>query len=110
MRIHEEKPRAIRSILRYYADLVDPLSLDESYLDVTDPKAGPPSGTLIARRMRRASRAVRNGGKRTVRPDQTFREGVSDPDEMLGRLERIAETVARRFEAAGPSSALPGNP
>jgi DNA polymerase-4 len=54
MEVYEEEARAIRAVLRRYTDLVEPLSLDEAYLDVTDPKIGPPSGTLIARRVRRA--------------------------------------------------------
>ncbi len=43
----------IRSIFLEYTDLVEPLSLDEAYLDVTDNLKGPPSATLIAREIRR---------------------------------------------------------
>jgi DNA polymerase-4 len=32
--------------------LIEPLSLDEAYLDVTEPKQGPPSGTLLAQQIR----------------------------------------------------------
>jgi DNA polymerase-4 len=52
MDVYKEESRAIRAILRRYTDLVEPLSLDEAYLDVTTPKMGPPSGTLIAKRIR----------------------------------------------------------
>jgi DNA polymerase IV len=41
--------RRIRAIFRSYTDLVEPLSLDEAYLDVTAPKRGPASATAIAR-------------------------------------------------------------
>jgi DNA polymerase-4 len=42
----------IREIFRSYTDLVEPLSLDEAYLDVTENKIGFPSATLIAREIR----------------------------------------------------------
>ena len=43
----------IRSLFFEYTDLVEPLSLDEAYLDVTNPKSGPNSATLIAEELRR---------------------------------------------------------
>ncbi len=52
MEVYQEESKAIRAILHRYTDLIEPLSLDEAYLDVTEPKQGPPSGTLIARRIR----------------------------------------------------------
>ncbi len=42
----------IRSIFFEYTDLVEPLSLDEAYLDVTKNKKGNPSATLIAKEIR----------------------------------------------------------
>jgi DNA polymerase-4 len=44
--------RQIREIFTEYTDLVEPLSLDEAYLDVTSNKKGMPSATLIAREIR----------------------------------------------------------
>ncbi len=43
----------IRALFFEYTDLVEPLSLDEAYLDVTNPKQGPPSATVIAQELRR---------------------------------------------------------
>lgn len=43
----------IRAIFYEYTDLVEPLSLDEAYLDITHPKMGLPSATLIAQEIRR---------------------------------------------------------
>lgn len=42
----------IRSIFKEYTDLIEPLSLDEAYLDVTHTKIGLPSATLIAEEIR----------------------------------------------------------
>ena len=42
----------IRQIFNDYTDLVEPLSLDEAYLDVTEKKKGNPSASLIAQEIR----------------------------------------------------------
>jgi DNA polymerase-4 len=44
--------RQVREILLRHTDLVEPLSLDEAYLDVTEAKTDLPSATAIARRVR----------------------------------------------------------
>lgn len=43
----------IREVFYEYTDLVEPLSLDEAYLDVTYAKKGPPSASLIAKAIKR---------------------------------------------------------
>ena len=50
---YREVSQQIRGIFGEYTDLVEPLSLDEAYLDVTENKKGLPSATLIAREIRR---------------------------------------------------------
>lgn len=50
---YREISQRIRSIFLEYTDLVEPLSLDEAYLDVTENKKGNPSATLIAREIRK---------------------------------------------------------
>jgi DNA polymerase-4 len=42
----------IHKIFHEYTDLVEPLSLDEAYLDVTNNKKGNPSATLLAQEIR----------------------------------------------------------
>lgn len=54
--VYKEVSRQIKEIFKRYTDLVEPLSLDEAYLDVTEPKMGPPSATLIAEEIREAIR------------------------------------------------------
>ncbi|WP_233992859.1 DNA polymerase IV [Salinibacter altiplanensis] len=204
MGVYQEVSRCIREILGEYTDLIEPLSLDEAYLDVTAPKKGPPSGTLIARRIReeiyeetgltasagvgpskfvakvasdqdkpngltvvrpeeqldfiarlpvgdfhgigpvteekmkemgieagrdlqetsekwlrrefgkrgaRFKRLAMGTGDRPVQPgrerksvgaERTFSENIAEPEEMLTRLEPIAERVSARLESAGP--------
>lgn len=49
---YREISSQIRSIFYDYTDLVEPLSLDEAYLDVTENKLGHPSATIIAKQIR----------------------------------------------------------
>lgn len=49
---YKEISNKIRNIFYEYTDLVEPLSLDEAYLDVTLNKKGNPSATLIAQEIR----------------------------------------------------------
>lgn len=49
---YTEISKKIRAIFYDYTDLVEPLSLDEAYLDVTQNKKGNPSATLIAKEIR----------------------------------------------------------
>ena len=49
---YKEITSIIREIFFEYTDLVEPLSLDEAYLDVTENKKGNPSASLIAQEIR----------------------------------------------------------
>jgi DNA polymerase-4 len=44
--------RQVREIFRRHTDLIEPLSLDEAYLDVTENKTGLPTATQVARTLR----------------------------------------------------------
>jgi DNA polymerase IV len=48
--------RGVREIFHRYTDLVEPLSLDEAYLDVTENKIGLPTATRVAKAIRQQIR------------------------------------------------------
>ena len=50
---YREVSNQIRKIFYEFTDKVEPLSLDEAYLDVTENKKGNPSATLIAKEIRK---------------------------------------------------------
>ncbi|WP_263789695.1 DNA polymerase IV [Salinibacter sp.] len=114
MDVYQEESRRIRKILRRYTDLVEPLSLDEAYLDVTEPKTGRPSGTLIARRLRTeiyektgltASAGVGPGKfVAKVASDLDKPDGLTvvRPDEQMGF---IAQLPIEKFHGIGPVTA-----
>jgi len=51
--VYRQVSETIREIFFQYTDLVEPLSLDEAYLDVTSNKKGLPSATLIAKEIKK---------------------------------------------------------
>jgi DNA polymerase-4 len=52
--------RSVREIFKHHTDLIEPLSLDEAYLDVTENKTGLPTATLVARTIREQIRRELN--------------------------------------------------
>jgi len=48
--------REVREIFKRHTDLIEPLSLDEAYLDVTENKTGLPTATLVAKTIRKQIR------------------------------------------------------
>jgi DNA polymerase-4 len=50
--VYKDVSNAIRSIFRRYTDIVEPLSLDEAYLDVTTDKMGVDSAIDVAKRIK----------------------------------------------------------
>ncbi len=68
--VYSEVSRRIRRIFFDYTDLVEPLSLDEAYLDVTDNKRGIPYATRIAREIK--ERIFRETGGLTASAGVSF--------------------------------------
>ena len=52
--------RNVHEIFKRHTDLIEPLSLDEAYLDVTENKTGLPTATLVARTIREQIRQELN--------------------------------------------------
>jgi len=52
--------KSVREIFKRHTDLIEPLSLDEAYLDVTENKTGLPTATLVARSIREQVRKELN--------------------------------------------------
>lgn len=92
---YKEISKIVREIFYEYTDLVEPLSLDEAYLDVTENKKNNPSASVIAREIRekiysvtglRASAGIsinkfiakvasdvnKPNGQKTVHPDEAL--------------------------------------
>ena len=53
MEVYKETSQIIRQVYERYTDLIEPLSLDEAYLDVTDCELFHGSATLIAEQIRK---------------------------------------------------------
>jgi DNA polymerase-4 len=57
---YREVSRSVWEILKCHTDLIEPLSLDEAYLDVTKNETGLPTATLVARTIREQIRRELN--------------------------------------------------
>ena len=112
--VYKEVSAAVRDVFDRYTDLVEPLSLDEAYLDVTEPLEGPASGTLIARAIRRE---IREATGLTASAGVSFGKflaktasGMAKPDglRVITPAEApgvIAALPVERFHGVGPATA-----
>lgn len=114
MDVYGEEAQRVREVLRRYTDLVEPLSLDEAYLDVTDPKQGPPSGTLLARRIRKEIQEVTGlTASAGVGPSKFVAKVASDRDKPDGltvvppgdQMDFIASLAVEDVHGIGPVTA-----
>ena len=101
-----EKYRAaayqVREIFHRYTDLVEPLSLDEAYLDVSDSEHFQGSATLIARAIREAvSQEVGITISAGVAPNKFLAKVASDWDKPDG-LTTITPDQVEAFVSALP--------
>jgi DNA polymerase-4 len=71
--------RQVREILQRHTDLIEPLSLDEAYLDVSENKTGLPTATLVARTIREQIRTeLRLTASAGVAPNKFLAKIASD--------------------------------
>lgn len=111
---YKEISQKIRKIFFDYTDLVEPLSLDEAYLDVTHNKKGNPSASLIAEEIRlRILNEVGLTASAGISVNKFIAKVASDvnkpngqktvsPDEVISFLE---ELPIRKFYGVGKVTA-----
>jgi DNA polymerase-4 len=100
--------RAAREIFQRHTDLIEPLSLDEAYLDVTENKSGLPTATLVAKAVRQEIRQeLHLTASAGVAPNKFLAKIASDwrkPDGLFV----IQPADVERFLASLPIGRVPG--
>jgi DNA polymerase-4 len=111
----------VREIFKRHTDLIEPLSLDEAYLDVTENKMGLPTATLVARAIREQIRQELNlTASAGVAPNKFLAKLASDwrkpdglfviqPEEMeafllplpVGRLPGVGKVTGDKLAKLG---------
>jgi DNA polymerase-4 len=100
--------RQVREIFARYSDSIEPLSLDEAYLDVSTPKIVLPSATAMAREIRRVIRAeTQLTASAGVAPSKYLAKIASDWNKPDG-LFVIRPSQIESFLAPLPVGKLPG--
>jgi len=118
---YREVSRGVREIFRRHTDLIEPVSLDEAYLDVTENKTGLPTATLVARAIRDRIRQELNlTASAGVAPNKFLAKLASDwrkpdglfviqPDEVdafllplpVGRLPGVGKVTEEKLAKLG---------
>lgn len=113
--------RSVREIFQRHTDLIEPLSLDEAYLDVTENKTGIATATLVARTIRQQIREELNlTASAGVAPNKFLAKLASDwrkPDGLfvvqpegidtfllplpVGRLPGVGKVTEEKLEKLG---------
>lgn len=118
---YKEASRAAREIFHRHTDLIEPLSLDEAYLDVTENKTDLPTATRVAKTIRQQIREELNlTASAGVAPNKFLAKIASDwrkPDGLfviqphevqdfllplpVGRIPGVGKVTENRMEAVG---------
>jgi DNA polymerase-4 len=100
--------RDVREIFKRHTDLIEPLSLDEAYLDVTENKSGLPTATLVARTIREQIRQeLKLPASAGVAPNKFLAKIASDWRKPNGLFVILPEDIDA-FLAPLPVGRLPG--
>lgn len=104
----------IREIFARYSDLVEPISIDEAFLDVTEPKIAPASGTIVARRIKadilRETRLTVSAGVSYCKFLAKLASGWNKPDGLTVWPPEVVEEILaslpiERIYGVGPRTA-----
>src|SRR5882757_6312558 len=118
---YKEASRGAREIFHRHTDLIEPLSLDEAYLDVTENKTGLPTATRVAKTIRQQIREELNlTASAGVAPNKFLAKIASDwrkpnglfviqPHEVqsfllplpVGRIPGVGQVTESRMKAVG---------
>ncbi len=118
---YKEASRGAREIFHRHTDLIEPLSLDEAYLDVTENKTGLPTATRVAKAIRQQIREELNlTASAGVAPNKFLAKIASDwrkPDGLfviqphevqdfllplpVGRIPGVGKVTESRMNAVG---------
>lgn len=118
---YKEASRGAREIFQRHTDLIEPLSLDEAYLDVTENKTGLPTATRVAKTIRQQIREeLRLTASAGVAPNKFLAKIASDwrkPDGLfviqphevqefllplpVGRVPGVGKVTESRMKAVG---------
>ncbi len=124
MSLYQSVSRQIRGIFERYTDLIEPLSLDEAFLDVTNSEMFKGSATLIAREIRRNIKEELNlTASAGIAPNKFIAKICSDenkpdgqcvvtPDEVdqfvldlpVGKIPGVGKVTVKRLSQYGIST------
>ncbi len=106
--LYREESQRIRNIFETFTDRIEPLSLDEAYLDVTGSPHCQGSATLIATEIRRQIKATTGlTASAGVAPNKFLAKVASDFDKPDG-LTVVRPSEVATFVAALPVESIPG--
>ncbi len=112
--VYKEVSRQIRAIFQRYTDLIEPLSLDEAYLDVTNDKLGVGSAIDIAREIKQAIkvelRLTASAGVSVNKFVAKIASGMNKPDGLTfigpSKVEKFIEQLpVEKFHGVGKVTA-----